>query len=304
MDDYYIDIPDCSFLSGYPPEELYRNYVSYDVMESIPESDRTTFLWIISLATEMENTEIWKEIPGYRHAAFGYLHPSLEVNGFGVVIYANPLPYFEDQVRYVKINHWEFPVFIRRSIRIRHSLPNIHPSGGTAGCWAESKKPGLYVSNGFLTAKHVFPQGTKAGDKVQLTNGYGEVIDIGPDGIDAALVALDDPSLYNPGKNISTQMFPIPWTLASFNGQITGSVHARITSVSDFRGVIHNPSIPLRVFLSKSGNPGDSGSTVFGPMGEGIGIYVGELMDPRGVIEGYSQHIGQVAGIMNLALYE
>ena len=308
MNDCYIDRRGCSFLSSDPPKELIKNYISNDkFLKDLPNSDidRSTILWIIALAAKLESSEIWKDIPGYRHAAYGYLDDSFEPNKFGVIIYAHPIVDFEDQARYIEINQYEFPVSVRRSIIIPHSSLNVHPSLGTASCWAESSKTGLSNPKGFLTVKHdkVLPIGVKINDRIQLTKGYGTVVDLGPDGIDAALIAPDDPALYNPGKSFLAEKYPIPWQSVSFKGRVSRTVNARITAVNDLRGVVYSSNIPLRIYLSDYGSHGDSGAMVFGPNGEGIGIYAGKICDPRGREEGYAQHLSQVAGVMSLTLF-
>jgi hypothetical protein len=88
------------------------------------------------------------------------------------------------------------------------------------------------------------------------------------------------------------------WTDVSFQGR-QSIVHTKIVEVELGRGsLVH--WIPLRVFIADPGQPGDSGALLRDAQGKGVAIYMGGVHNSAGTMEGFGQHLGQVADDMDL----
>jgi hypothetical protein len=288
-----------------PPEKLLplQIFSETEYLDYIP---RRIVFWIEVLKKRFMEEKMWKNILGYRFSTYGFADPDVEGEGdrFGIIVYANPVPDITDKTKFLTIGEFEFPIFIRRRIEIPHAPPKVHPVLGTAASWAESNRISPHLNNiGFLTAKHFLPS-PQVGNLVQTTQGYGTIMDIGPDGIDAALI--EPPQGVGPsiGNTLNPTMHIIPWTDVEFVGQSSGSVTTKIVHVTDTHGIL-SPHLPARVFLADAGLSGDSGALIVDlNTREGVGIYCGELRDLAGRREGYAQHLGQAVSSMDLTLYD
>jgi hypothetical protein len=131
--------------------------------------------------------------------------------------------------------------------------------------------------------------------------GNGTILDLGPDGIDSVLI--EPPASVK--HQLITSLFVLnlvpQWTDVVLTGTYS-TVQTKITLVSDTRGSL-SPYIPARIFLAKHGTPGDSGALVSDSNGNGIGIYMGTVVDMAGRAEGFCQHLGQAVHCMDLRLY-
>lgn len=289
---------------------------NYEVQETMGQ--RQSMLWAIKLMFEFKEKarDYYRSIPGLRGIAFGYLDPDYEVDDFGVILigsdsyegpdsgiqdrFINEQPYRSNILDYVRLSEKEFPIVIRR-INKKYYSPSIHPVQGTSGCWAKSRITSDPIGPGFLTVKHV--TGSKIGAPILLSNGrFGHVLDVAPQGIDAALIS-------------STEVFPgflprpiqrhiAPWTDAYFMGAASGYHHTKITAITDTFGILNTPSLPVRIFLADAGTHGDSGALIVNDATkEAIGLLMGEYSNPAGQTGGFSQHLYQVKELMDMEVY-
>lgn len=256
--------------------------------------------WTVALASAFAEHEIWRNIQGFRFAAFGFADPDFEEDAFGILAYGAPIPGRKDEKILVEAGEAKFPVFVRRSYELYHAVPTEHPALGTAGCWAESFKPIIRGQVGLLTVKHVL-QGAQPGSSIATTHGVGTVLDVAPDGVEAALIAPSGP-VPRHRANLDWLHLVAPWTDVQFEGRQSGRIHTKVTSVHDTRGSL-SPWTPIRIYLADRGMPGDSGALVEDGSSQGVGLYMGEIRDLSGRFEGVGQHLGQAAHSMNLNLY-
>ncbi|OPY72631.1 MAG: hypothetical protein A4E64_02890 [Syntrophorhabdus sp. PtaU1.Bin058] len=256
-----------------------------------------TFYWTIRLMLASRPiVRFVRPVIGFRFLGFGFLDPELEEDNFGVIVFAtNPnygKPFFLEPI---ELEEKSFPVVVRPFIEIPH-WPSIHLSLGRCGCWAETRMSSNSVGPGGLTAKHCV-SGLTMGSKVPLTDGtWGTLLDIAPEGIDAAIVATGE----TPGSTIlKTEEFVTPYTDVEFEGA-SGPVKTKITAVTDTFGILSSPVLPSRVALARSGAHGDSGAIVKSiPLGRAVGIYMGAYTDTAGRYGGLAQTAHQVALTMD-----
>lgn len=257
-------------------------------------------LWLMEAAQE-EGLE--QQIPGCRYLAFGFLDPETEQDAFGIAAIVNPGVRSERSrgVRPFVDSLAEFPVFLRPVVEQLHRSPTVMPISGSAGCWGKSRrKRNRPIGPGILTAKHVLPQGV-LGAPVPLSNStFGTVLDLGPDGVDAALVETQEA---RGTTRLQAPSFIAPWTDVEFFGASSGHHVTKITTVTDTRGVLSSSLAPARIMLADFGRAGDSGALVMvSKRRAAAGIYLGVLTDPAGRSEGIAQHAGQVTKCMDMEL--
>jgi hypothetical protein len=257
--------------------------------------------------------QLSKKIAGYKFTAFGFTDSSF--TKFGVTVFAardlgSDIESWESLVEpeyyetiglptNIQIDQHEFPVIIRRVSEYLHNPAN--PQNGTGACYGKSKVSSRPLGPGILTAKHVV--GSTIGTTIHLScSCIGKVVDVAPDGIDAALVESPCSSQYsirlNPMKHVA------PWMDVTICTN-TISILTKIVAITDTRGIFNSAILPVRIFLAASARPGDSGALVSEQStGEPVGIYMGEIMDASGQIGGIAQHAYQVAQIMDMELYK
>lgn len=283
-----------------------------DLRSNLPAAEVRVLGWTVVLASLVDGLAPWRTVAGYRFTTYGLVEVGDEVN-FGVTIYAEPHPYerigdVSAEFEPIEVEGKKFPVVVRRPFEILHGTPQIHPRGGRSACWASSAK---HSSQAILTAAHVLKallgRDPTIGDIVPMdhqgTIVSGTVVDVAPGGIDAALVQPPNTaSAGAPGPALPTAL-PLPWMDVTINAP-AGPIATKVTSVTDTRGIIHSPSLPARVITAKAGQPGDSGSLAVDPTHQGVGIYIGELVDPAGRVEGICQHLEQVVRVMGLSLFD
>ncbi|MGD9711483.1 MAG: hypothetical protein AB7V46_05375 [Thermomicrobiales bacterium] len=288
------------------PRLLWDRFEQEWLALGLPPDLRLTAYWSLRLMEagpyDPPQSNAWQEIPGFRFATFGFLDPETEFNGFGVTVMTVPSshsrpPRLPDLV----IDGFAFPVVVREVSEIPHA-PNVVPSTGSTGCWAKSRcgSP-TPVGPGVLTAKHYLGN-LGIGASVALSdNTAGTVLDLGPDGIDAAIVWTSEPAGIIP---LSTMTLVPPWLDVEFTGQSSGYHQTKVTQITDTRGVLSSYLLPSRVFLADYGRGGDSGSLVK-LIGQdvAVGIYGGTATDPSGRSEGWAQHAHQAALVMDMELY-
>lgn len=274
--------------------------------ETLTEELSRTLYWAMRLMIEtISGQKFARTVPGFRYTAYGFLDPEYEQDAFGIIIFAAPSIFSEEVPQYelpscFEVDGWEFPVVVRRVIERNHQFGS-HPSGGTGVCWARSRVSGEAIGPGILTSKHVV--GNVLGTPISLSCGCpGQVGDVGPDGIDAAIV-VSPCSQATPRRLYPRQLVP-PWLDVEFSGATSGTYYTKVTSVTDTKGILTSAHLPSRIFLAAPGRPGDSGALVRETnSGDPIGIYMGEYSDPAGQRGGIAQHVYQATELMDMELF-
>lgn len=269
--------------------------------EGLFEEQISPVVWTMALQNAFERENYAKEVPGFRLATYGFFDPETEIDGFGVIAYVAPslLGIPGGQFHWVNVDDQTFPVIVRPANWRLHA-PTVHPSLGTSTCWAKSRRVTLKNKPGILTAKHVVAH-TTIGSSVSLTSGKGRLLDLAPEGIDAALVQVPTSHWPLSPGTLSCQKFVAQWSDVDMCSP-TGRFSTKVTEVSSGRGSL-DPSIPLRIFLANHGQSGDSGALVMDNAGRGIGLYMGEVTTPANLQEGLCQHLGQVESSMAVDLF-
>ena len=272
--------------------------------ESLEEVLRRSLYWTLRLTLASESVlPVVRATPGFRHLAFGFLDPEFEGDAFGVIIFAarsfqrTERP--TESAGAIKVDGYEFPVVVRRILETPHqAVPS--PSGGTGACWARSRINANPIGPGILTAKHVV--GNVLGVPIMLSCGCtGRLDDVGPDGIDAALVTS---SCSRAGRQVMPRQLVAPWMDVYVEGESSGRRHTKVTAVSDTMGILNSASLPARVFLASAGRGGDSGAIVAEARSDDpVGIYMGGYSNPAGQVGGIAQHAYQVTQLMDMELY-
>jgi hypothetical protein len=269
--------------------------------EWLTEELRRTAFWSYRLMDSFDTWEAARQIPGLIQPAFGFLDPDTELDGFGVIVLVRrpinasliaDIPYRRELV----VDDERFPIVIR-PVDVRAHISN--PSGGTSACVATSR--GRVHGPAYLTAKHVVGS---LGSVMTLSCGCtGNVCDVGPEGIDVALV--ESSCSVHVGNVVNAKMLVPPWLDVTTTGASSGNWQTKISAVSDTRGVLTSAHLPSRLFLAQAGRGGDSGALVTSVVdGEPVGIYLGELADPSGRTEGIAQHCYQAVTLMDLELFK
>jgi hypothetical protein len=278
-------------------------------IEEYPEDEQRAILWTIALQNAFEEQGVGRSIAGLEMVTYGFADPEYEEDAFGVLVYTVPsVPELDDSLSAesepafaVKVGNLIFPVFVRPARWEFHQLPQVHPANGSAACWARSLKAGLRKKVGLLTAKHVVGQRI-LGNPVPLTKGLGKLLDVAPEGIDAALIQVPRAQLPPHLHAFSAQTHIAQWIDVQVYGRESGVFQTKVIEVTPSRGSLHY-TIPLRVFLANPGKPGDSGSLVLNANGEGVGIYMGSVTSlANDQVEGFCQHLKQAAETLALEL--
>jgi hypothetical protein len=294
-----------------PYAEMLRSFE--DKTKVYSDDELRAIHWTIALENAFENSDLVSAIPGFRMATYGFADPQFEEDAFGIILYtvpfasapfpeiAEPSPKPDPFSPYtIVVDEIRFPAFIRRAEPHWHS-PGVHPRQGTAACWARSKKPPLASLTSLLTAKHIL-ENVALGNPVPLTAGQGHVIDVAPEGVDAALVQVPGPYAAGGGKRLRSRRLVAQWTDVEIHKQ-QSVISTKVIEVNSSRGSLHY-SLPLRIFLGHSGQPGDSGSLVMTPGGVGIGMYLGSVVNPATQqSEGFCQHLAQAANALSVQLF-
>jgi len=295
-----------------PPEALGRDRESYQALRErlaeYSDSEQRAVLWTIALQNAFESEKIERSIPGLEKVTYGFGDPDFEEDAFGVIAYRaastagqdEAADLEESETSAIRIANLVFPVFIRSAVWDFHAV-NVHPANGSTACWAKSQKKPLQRKVGLVTAKHVVGQHV-LGNAVPLTKGYGTLIDLAPEGIDAALVQVPRSVFPHKTTPLACETFIAQWTDVQVFGRVSGVFQTKIVEVTSSRGTLHY-SIPLRIFLAIPGQPGDSGSLVISDKGLGVGIYMGSVTNiGNQQAEGFCQHLGQAADALSLDL--
>ena len=276
--------------------------------ERLTEDLRRVLFWTVRLSLACNPHEVYaKKVPGFKYLSIGFHDPETEDDSFGVILYSCPsLPagqYSEGKIQFpsLEVDGHEFPVVVRGITEHLHQSPP-NPPGGTSSCWAKSRVNGSPIGPGILTSKHVVGTIPTLSSQLQLTCGCtGSVADIGPDGIDAALITSRCSRTASP---LHTRKLVAPWSDVFFEGSSSGRVDTKVTDITDTRGILNSSSLPVRVFLAHHGRGGDSGALVRDSLnGYAVGIYMGMYTDLAGNSGGFAQHAFQATELMDMELY-
>ena len=71
--------------SNCPSREITSKHISDYDFENLPKKDRVIISWSIALAAEMEKQQLWRRIPGFRFATYGFFQSKIEEFSFGVI---------------------------------------------------------------------------------------------------------------------------------------------------------------------------------------------------------------------------
>lgn len=272
-------------------------------------------LWATLLMSE-ENSirEQIKTIPLIRYLSYGFLDPQRERDAFGVIVYSLSQTvdegffanYTLQLLSDVELRNGlgvraarTFPIFVRAITEDLHLA--CHPTNGTSACFAKSRiSSGSPIGPGALSVQHLI--GVKQRRVSLRCCNSSKVLDQAPYGIDAML--FEAPCMPSLGSKRKAIQNVAPWTQVQFTGQSSGTVQAQVSDVTNTYGVFSNAHLPIRVFLDKAGQPGDSGSMVESTSLDPISLYMGEYRSRSGVTGGFSQHLFQVTQIMDMELYK
>ena len=284
-----------------------------DEITEYSEDELRAIHWTIALENAFERSRFALSVPGFQMATYGFANPVYERLEFGVIVYVFPSEPHEtiDVYPEVSTNQREphspysvhigndiFPIFIRQARLQLHSV-NVNPQNGTAACWAKSRRPQLASKTAVLTAKHILAQSV-LGHPVPLTAGNGRLLDLAPEGVDAALVEVNLLQS-NTVKRLRPRKLVAQWIDVDVHTQHS-TIRTKVVEVNSSRGSLHY-SLPLRVFLADAATQGDSGSLVTTRGGMGIGIYMGSVVNTATqASEGFCQHLGQAANALQVDL--
>jgi hypothetical protein len=301
-------LPSASALGAFEPS--LREHVS---LQSHTEDEIRVIYWTVAVENAFETAGYARKIPWFKTATYGFADPEAEEDAFGVIAYV-ALSFHEPRDRKVpdrlEVNGESFPIIFRQAEWHLHSklLPyfeSVHPADGTSTCWAMSNRlPKRELA--ILTAKHVVGK-KPVGSSIPLKSsepslrGHGTLLDVAPDGIDAAIIGVPRSLARLDGGPLEWQKFIAQWTDVEVYST-SGTFSTKITEVNSGRGTLDS-SIPLRIFLATPGQAGDSGALVLDYAGRGVGLYMGSITTPANVQEGFCQHLGQAAESLDLDLF-
>jgi hypothetical protein len=273
-------------------------------------TEQRVLLWVTALADEFGRREWSTRIPKFELAAFGFLDPDVEMDAFGVTVYATgsaprpslTRPTASGIIDHLMIDGYRFPVAVRE-YDFEPAAVTVHPQNGRSTCWASSRSNGY---SGILTALHVVNVYSNP-NKIQLQDPTGAIVDgvlrdTGPAGIDAALV--EPPYGAPPTQTfLAVEPWPAPWSDVTVYLRHR-TIATKITAVTDTRGVL-DPALPARIFTARAFVKGDSGSGCSQQSNSAyIGLLMGKVTTRAGVEEGVLQNLGQVESVLDLQMWE
>jgi hypothetical protein len=277
-----------------PPARLLPPSID-EASGGLEELSALALRWSAALQTSFEREHLFRRIRGFQAASYGALGPKEQDPAFGIVAHTEVDVVDRDQLT-IEIDDSRFPIVVRaRETFTQHRPPD--PVEGTSACWATSPRLNSEQACALTAAHNV--KGCDIGGPVALATGQAATLaDIGPPGIDAALLDV--------GRAVGAQRleaipYPAPWTPVTVES-IGGPVPTTFMRSSDVTGSL-DAMLPIRLFLAQPCSAGDSGALVADGSEKGLGIYMGEVSNRAGVHEGVCQHLGQVTHVMALTLY-
>jgi hypothetical protein len=235
--------------------------------------------------------------PGFQWASVGMIQPDeSDLGKFGVIFYtdASVSELGPSAREPISIEGNQFPVVVRTISIELHTRSIDWPRDGSVSR-ARTRVGTQYQREGWLTAAHV----VEGADHVYYEDGStGRVIDLAPGCIDAALTE-------GPEVNPNPQVLPILGAVTTgvnctFTGK-SGCYPGTVLDVCVPFGVLTASSLPARVALSQSGQPGDSGSRVDEMTTPVIGCYLGKFTrGDNGDVAGLAQAAIQLSALMQI----
>jgi hypothetical protein len=259
----------------------------------------------------------------------GFLHPSTEVDSFGIAISGS-----DQAFRVLAVGPWgvlrrngPVPLSDLRYILGRRSA-QMDPVDEAAYSWRSElgTEPYVVVRDAPSFEPHCDPVGFGGGSRGALVRNYqatvvgelgcahvisggrvGDVVQLGL-GATAAIIGLDnDVDLAVVKRECDheltprlLQRWPAQWMPCSFSGNAT-SITARIAQVTNTYGLFADPLMPVWIDLDEAGAPGDSGAAVVDQTsGNLCGIYRGSITHTGGIKFGRCVHIQQAEQVMGL----
>jgi hypothetical protein len=230
---------------------------------------------------------------------FGLFDPDYEVPGFGVIVATPPSQF---QTGPGRIGTIRFPRLERTFVLItRMMLTTLHapaqPANANSACWArDNASPSIW---GFLTSGHAV-SGLAQGAAVPLAGGHSGTLEIcRHPPVDAAFVSTAAPKRPKPQplRALSTINFPA----AGLPVEVVTATRVKqrhAVTVQQSMGVFNTSYYGIQVFFDQPCLPGDSGSLVRAPAGDGVALYSGEQggCTYNGLTNqtlGLGQHFGQ-----------
>ncbi|MGE3336007.1 MAG: hypothetical protein AB7I36_20395 [Rhodospirillaceae bacterium] len=279
---------------------------------------RQTFAWMTAMQAAFEADSSYQAFPGFQWATYGFVPvpKELELPGrirsfdsyvFGIAVQIEPDAVGPDVIcDSLEVGDEIVPLVVR-AVPVEPHSPHPSPAG-TGACWARSRRPGMRTPrDGVLTVSHAFRVLTRGVRVPMDVGGPWCLSDVGPVGIDAALVGLSG-CIPSAAVALSVDAHPVAGADVVFEGRASGPVTARITHTlahPTFFGMSH----PMRVFLDQHGQYGDSGALVTDTQTRnGVGLYMGKVIVPDGrggfTPEGICQLLEQVRDGLILDLFE
>jgi len=266
------------------------------------------FEWTHAIQHDFERREVWKRIPRFNSAAFGFAltEPQNDPWVLGAIAFSDDLKFATSRVTVMDepldVLGQVFPVVIRHAYRREHGAFGVDPCLGLTTCAAEN------ASNTacYLSAYHVIEDRANPG-QVALrpsSSGVGKILDVPTGTVDAGTFegASAPPNLASL-RRFKPRELLCPGELVSFTDQHSNLINTKIVYVSDTRGSLA-PQLQFIFYTRHAGMPGDSGALVVDSKNNGIGIYLGEVKSAlSGNDEGYVQSLAQVEACLNLSLY-
>lgn len=302
-----------------PPTDPPTRYVPELVREPLAQLRETdgeevyrSGLWTYAMFSELREGQFsvsdfkepwpwpWRAWSPYGELLIGVHDPEYEGRAFGLIFMT--LPSFGSghvgQVSFPRLER-SFPVAKRGLVEDLHAPPTL--PNATSTCWAQDRKRRQW---GFLTCRHAL-SGVPVGATVGVSGGAKAIVrSKGPGVIDAAFLETGS-------APTSKQMKLLRFPTAGQSVDIilsSGIAKRSVVTVTDTLGVIADPYHPIRVYLDKACQPGDSGALVSSTRGEGVGIYCGDMTNATvagqpGQTVGFAQHLEQATEILDVDPY-
>jgi hypothetical protein len=270
-------------------------------------------VWTVALSERAHERGLFTSSPGYLFTAVGFVDFPTNDVPFGVVVFVQRPEVgagfrlaggVASPIDYLTVDDRPFPVY-RREIRYVRQAPAVSVRGGTASCWAISRRYFDRIDPALLTAGHVAAQdrdqpSPPIGLEVPMDDGtIGTVVDVAPGGLDVALVKSDETATITRPLAIGA---PRNWANVTFTSA-SHKVKTKIRMVLDLAGLPRSALIPERVMLAQAGVDGDSGSIVLDNRGRAVAMYLAEAMDDAELHQGIATSLTQIRELMDLEAF-
>jgi hypothetical protein len=301
------------------PEGVPRDFFEARLHRLESEEQKLIFLWMTAFQAIAERSQLYRQYPGFQYSTYGFVPVSGSIDNqsqiaggyvFGIAVeleQASGDP--SQELDWIGYQDLRIPcIFNRRRIVLDVANP-LAPTG-TGACWAHSCKTKIKpAADGALTAEHVVANIPLTSSVSMSDPGNWYLGDRGTCKIDAALIVRLGGGCIplNAGK-LPVEYNPQSKSMVEIHGAVSGVIPTKITH-TQLHPTYLSGRHPMRVFLDKHGQAGDSGALVKDKStGRGVGIYMGRDPIPpslgaAGVYEGVAQYLPQVKHELELDLY-